>query len=258
VPSVTNSEPFSIFDSRFVIRRLILAFFICLAFSTVGMSFQALLVKLTAIHFASVRSFYTWDLYEWFLVGGFLNQLAGVCFVEEMELHRILLFKFGGTGAQWDWKKCRACTGYLALLSKKITTGWIADKRHSSTPRLSALAVIATIDSLSIQMLLLSPEREIHLEKTRREDQTDSKSERHEMFESLFDRRQGEYEKLLSDDSPENPLEQDPDKLQEFAAVAISNFHRMQEKVRQDRRPHKHLLDAQLQAHIDDLGQTSL
>jgi hypothetical protein len=131
---------------------------------------------MTAVHFASVTSFYKWDKYEWFMVGGFLNQIAGVAWVDEIEVIRIMLFKFGGTDGKWNWEKSRICAEYMRLVVKKVASvhGFLHRFHHNhytwfpeTLYRIKAIGVLANIDATGLQLMMQSPERERYLSERR-------------------------------------------------------------------------------------------
>jgi len=126
----------------------------------VAMSCQAMLMKLTIISFAGLTSFDTWNVNEWVVVLGFLNQIAALCWLEEVEFHRLLLFKFGGPDALWGQRECHRCDMYFRFLAMKIITGKIGEKGKTFTGRLAVLCTLYTLNADDVQKLLLSTERE--------------------------------------------------------------------------------------------------
>jgi hypothetical protein len=126
---------------RILLRAISAIFLACM----VMFSFQALLVKLTVVHFASVTSFTSWSTMQWVVFISFMNQLAGICASEEIELRRVLLMKFGGTSVQWDLWQCEECVSYLRLFTSKLA---------QSLGTLDSLAAMATFSSIEVQKLL--------------------------------------------------------------------------------------------------------
>lgn len=107
-----------------------------------------------------------------FLFFGFVNQLAGACFVDEMEIHRILLFKFGGSDSHWSSNQCHSCSAYLRLLGKKVVEG-----KLGRSP-LRATAAMSTFTSDDIQKLLISPDRESEM--------MDCRDRRYNLLKEIF------------------------------------------------------------------------
>lgn len=120
------------------------------------LSLNALLIKLTTIVFSAVKGAEHWSGSEILFFVGFVNQVVGICPVGELEMHRVLLFNFGGSEASWNYQSYRACKEYLSLLADKIVEGKITETRG----RVGALAALMTIFAEEAQALLLSPERE--------------------------------------------------------------------------------------------------
>jgi len=146
---VTDDE--GIYPSRYHYLRMLVGAALC--FGAIMLSFQAMLIKLTFVSFAALTSWETWRLADWLVAVGFLNQLAGLCWLEEVEMHRVLLFRFGGADAKWHWKECRQNVTYFRFLAMKITSG-------SAVGRAAALACMYTLRVDDIQKLLLSDQRD--------------------------------------------------------------------------------------------------
>lgn len=128
-------------------------------------AFFALLVKLSIIHFVTVRTPSQWSLQEWLLAFGFINQLGGICHAEDIEMHRVLLFKFGGAASEWDENACRVVVGFLHLLAKKVAEG-----RIGANGRMHTIAALCSLTSDHVQMLFMNPElgTDIKLSRDRR------------------------------------------------------------------------------------------
>jgi len=121
-------------------------------------SFQALLVKLTIFHFAAMKSFYDWTPMEWVTCFGFVNQIAGLAHIIEIEMQRILLLKFGGSSSEWTPVTIHVCVEYFRLVALRIVEG----QRFKDSPVRSIMAM-SMLDSDDIQKLLISKEREQQL-----------------------------------------------------------------------------------------------
>jgi len=144
----------------------------------VCMSAQAFLMKLTMMSYAALTSFDTWSLQQWIAAAGFMNQLAGLAWLEEVEMHRILLFKFGGPNAEWSHKEVFRCDCYFRFLAMAVTGGKIGKGGEYLKNRMKVLAVLYTMNADDIQKLSVSAEREEHIEKER--------VQRYEHFKELF------------------------------------------------------------------------
>jgi len=143
---------------------------VVLCFFLIMLSFQAMLIKLTFVSFAALTSWDSWCLADWLVAWGFVNQMAGLCWLEEVEMHRVLLFKFGGSDAKWCWKECRMNVTYFRFLAMRITGGKVGQNDGSKQTiygRAAALACMYTLCADDIQKLLLSSERESRLDNER-------------------------------------------------------------------------------------------
>lgn len=122
-------------------------------------AFQALLVKLTTVHFLTVRTWDDWYFSEIILAAGFVNQLAGAIDVDWVEVHRVLLLKFGGTDSTWQSRECKICASYFELLAKRIVYSEVTEGFFG---RWRALGVMSSFGSSELQKMLLSPTLETH------------------------------------------------------------------------------------------------
>lgn len=165
-------------------ENVIKFFGIILYLALVCMSLQAMLMKLTVVSFAGLTSFNTWKHGEWIVVFGFMNQIAGLCWLEEVELHRLLLFKFGGEDAKWTQSEGHRCDMYFRFIAMKIVTGKIGEKGKTFGGRLASLCTLFTLNADDMQKLLLSKERAERLE--------EENSHRLEYFTDMF-ANAGEY-----------------------------------------------------------------
>lgn len=173
----------------------------------VTFAIQALLVKLTLLHFASVVTWKNWSLKQWFVFFGLVNQLAGLCFVDEIEMHRLLLLKFGGVDSKWGRTSSMLCADYFALLAHKIDDGEVDGNLAK------AYVMMCTMGSHDVQELLLSREREAQLDGVR--------EERLQLLEEMYVFKGGGFEvsieKILTQKADE--IKRAQERLEEFRAL---------------------------------------
>merc|ERR1712137_292223 len=94
----------------------IISIILCVIF--IAAAFHVLLLKLSLIYFAGLFSPYgEWKIQEYILFFGFANQLSGLSLASEVEMFRVLLFKFGGEESVWTSEEIEACDIYLQYLA---------------------------------------------------------------------------------------------------------------------------------------------
>jgi len=136
-------------------------------------SFQSLLVKMTALHFATIVGFTEWDIHHWILFMGFVNQVSGAVTMEEEELSRLFLFIYGGSNAKWDQTEFLAVAEFMSLVAEKVIVGKIGEEKGC----LAAISVLSSFEANQLQRLLLCPLRENRI--------IQGMDQRHQMLEHL-------------------------------------------------------------------------
>lgn len=130
----------------YVVWPVLFVFFICMAFacflSKISFEVGDLLYKHTYEE-------WTWDSYMNFFA--FINNCAGIIDWDRWSRNRLLLFRFGGSDAQWSpremammWKWHRALATFLALYLRS---------------RSSTLLVLGTLNAKDFQYLLVGDKR---------------------------------------------------------------------------------------------------
>mmetsp|Transcript_82068 Transcript_82068/g.183077 ORF Transcript_82068/g.183077 Transcript_82068/m.183077 type:complete len:583 (+) Transcript_82068:62-1810(+) len=158
------------------IRRIIAWTFSALCFSY---SFQALLVKLTMMHFITVHSFHYWSIHEWLLIVGFINTVSGAFDADLIEMHRTLLLKFGGEDASWNSEEIMHVVDYFNVLSKRILADFLGPRGNGFCARSRVLAAMALWNCQDLQRQLLCNKRAAQLRRSRQS--------RLELYQELFD-----------------------------------------------------------------------
>lgn len=144
------------------------------------LSLQVLLLKLTIVYFAGLFAMWEWTYTEWMLLGGFLNQLGALSMSGEVEMLRILLFKFGGEESKWNSESIDACETYFHYLAYRSV---------EQLGPLKGMAVMWNLTSGHLQNLLQGHMR-LNEQKAVRDQEVN-------MFQRLHDR--SELEKMRDD-----------------------------------------------------------
>lgn len=154
-------------DTDAIIRKYnIVGLVVCVML--VGAAIMAMLWKLSLLYFACLYPMGEWDLTEWILFIGFINQVSGVSLSGELELLRILLFKFGGETTQWGSMQIEACATYFHYLATR-TVEQLGIGR--------GIILLMTLTSAELQALFQGHMRQAEQASVRREEE--------EMFTAL-------------------------------------------------------------------------
>jgi hypothetical protein len=135
------------------------------------LSMRVLVLKLTLVYFAGIFYWTEWNYKEWLLFLGFLNQLSGLALSGEVEMLRILLFKFGGEESKWDAETIEACDTYFHYLAYRTI---------EQLGRFRGIVLLFSLNSAQLQGLFQG-----HM---RRKEQQAVRGKEIEMFQRLHDR----------------------------------------------------------------------
>eukprot|EP00928_Gymnodinium_smaydae_P045952 TRINITY_DN30589_c0_g1_i1.p1 TRINITY_DN30589_c0_g1~~TRINITY_DN30589_c0_g1_i1.p1 ORF type:complete len:565 (+),score=76.52 TRINITY_DN30589_c0_g1_i1:54-1748(+) len=139
----------------------------------VMLALHMLLVKLFMVYFAAIFSYYTWTFEEWLFFMGFVNQLSGLSLSTEIEMLRILLFKFGGEDTRWGLQQIEACGTYFQ---------YFASRTVEQVGRVRSVVIFWSMASADLQSLFQGHQR-LH-------EQVKVRNEAKEMFQKLKDPEQ--------------------------------------------------------------------
>jgi hypothetical protein len=113
--------------------------------SSIFICFHMLLIKLSIVYYACLFSPYgNWTWLEYVRFFGFVNQLSGISLGAEVEMIRVLLFKFGGEKSHWSSDAIEACNVYLQYLAFQLV---------SQIGRARGIVVLWTMGSNELQQL---------------------------------------------------------------------------------------------------------
>lgn len=115
-----------------------------------GVGIYALLLKLMLMYFAALFPISEWTPREALLFLGFVNQLSGISLSTEIQMLRILLFKFGGQETRWNSAQIEACTTYFRYFTARSV--------EQLGPR-RALCLLWTMNSADLQKLFQGNQR---------------------------------------------------------------------------------------------------
>lgn len=189
-----------------------LRFFACLVVGIISLC--SLLNKLKIISFAGDKALGDWTRPEFIVFLGFVNQLGGLVRASEVEMHRVLLFKFGGEHSSWQQSEIDACSFYFSCLAERM----VADLKL-----FNGIVMMSVFSSTDLQWLLLGKNREEQCQAVR--------AERLEMLSVLSD--EGKLKDLLRrliDSFQVNRVKYDTDianDLEEFRAREIKNMGKL-------------------------------
>jgi hypothetical protein len=180
------------------------------------LSMRVLVLKLTLVYFAGIFGWTDWNYKEWLLFLGFLNQLSGLALSGEVEMLRVLLFKFGGEDSKWTTENIEACDTYFHYLAYRTV---------EQLGRLKGIVLLFSLNSAQMQGLFQG-----HM---RLKEQKAVRNKEIEMYQHLHD-REGliqmrdellevfhtmlrDHDRLLDEAAPEDKM----DVLNKFQTKAI-------------------------------------
>lgn len=109
-------------------------------------SLLAMLVKMTSMFCETLIDYRSWTFHNWIIFFGFINQIGGIVLASEVELLRVLLFKFGGSEAKWDSQNVKRCNEFLKFLVLRVLDAVGAD----------SIVALASMGSNTIQKVCVS------------------------------------------------------------------------------------------------------
>jgi len=140
-------------------------------FFLIGVSIASFVVKFTLLYFVAIYPAAEWMIEEWFLFVGFINQLSGIALSSELEMLRVLLFKFGGEKSFWGSEQIEACSTYFHYLAARTV---------EQIGPLRGVILMWTLSSAELQSLFIG-----HM---RTEEQSSVRHQEVEMFDVLHDK----------------------------------------------------------------------
>jgi len=139
-------------------------------------SIASFVIKFTPLYFVAIYPVGEWKIQEWILFIGFINQVSGIALSGELEMLRVLLFKFGGESGFWGSEQIEACSTYFHYLAARTVEQLGAAR---------GLVLMWTLTSKELQKLLVGH--------TRAGQQAATRAQAVEMFDVLHDKERLEY-----------------------------------------------------------------
>lgn len=149
---------------------------VCWTVVCLAASFQALLVKLTLLHFITVQSFSDWSPMEWVQAVGLVNCISGAFDIDVIEVHRLLLLKFGGADCSWQEREIHHVVSYFSIFTRRLHD--VLQCKSSCLGSLRAVAALANWDCKDLQRQLLCDHRGAQL--------CESRGERLKFYNKMF------------------------------------------------------------------------